>query len=176
MNIYKCGNLGLKAHLPAKTEAYRVFLSALTMADLPDDQNRLLTTTQTRNGYWDQIVPMSQTMINRGFDSLYKVHPKLATMYDTQKGVGTIDAKLAAPTVLIPVGDGGVASNRVFFQLRYLFSLQRMGEGSVTHSAYPGSNPARSRMRTEIWPFPISAGSGLQHSVILAREKCGSSI
>lgn len=91
------------------------------MAELPDSESRLQITTQTKNGHWDQVIAMSQTMINQGFANLFKVHPELSTIYDTDPDIGTIDAILDAPTVLIPTGDNGMASNRVYFQLRYSF-------------------------------------------------------
>lgn len=87
-------------------------------ADLPDSENRLLVTTRTPNGQWDQVIAMSQTMINDGFKNLFQVHPELEIMYDTSPEIGTIDAVLHPPTVLIPGGNQAVASNKIYYQLR----------------------------------------------------------
>lgn len=87
------------------------------MAEIYDWQSRYEVTTRTGNGQFDQVVALSQGIINENFKKLYDDHDELKTYYFSEKGIGKIDAKLLAPKILIPSGSKATNYTNVLFQI-----------------------------------------------------------
>jgi hypothetical protein len=89
---------------------------------MADPQEHYGVTTSTGNGAYDQICAFSQTLINNGFQELYKVSSDLQKMYSLDSDVGKIDATLLPPEVIIPGADEATKVFNVIFLLKYRIS------------------------------------------------------
>jgi len=88
--------------------------------DLPDHETRKYLHTRTSNGEWDQILALSQGIINQQFEALYNCYPEMSTMYTSIDDIGSLDAKLLAPRILIPnETSAGGGLNHVYFDIRF---------------------------------------------------------
>ena len=86
---------------------------------LDDTQSRLWLQTKTHSGQeWDQVLGVSQRIINANFEQLFQIYPEMSDMYNSDDQTGIIDAKLLAPQVLIPGGNSSVSRSELLFQLR----------------------------------------------------------
>jgi hypothetical protein len=83
-----------------------------------DPQNHFGVSTRTGNGMWDQVVAMSQQLINDGFQNLFEVSPDLKKIYRMESDSGKIDATFHAPDVIVPGFDKPALKNNVIFRLR----------------------------------------------------------
>lgn len=84
-----------------------------------DVESRLWLQTKTQSGQnWDQVLGVSQRIINKNFEQLYNMYKTdMGDMYDSNE-VGMIDAKLLAPRIIIPGGNTSANKSLVYFQLR----------------------------------------------------------
>lgn len=89
------------------------------MADLYDWQSRYELTTRTGKGEFDQVLGLSQGIINENFKKLYDMYPELRKYYFSEAGIGKIDAELEAPKILIPSGKRATNYTHVLFQIWY---------------------------------------------------------
>lgn len=87
--------------------------------DLWDYESRFETTTRTGDGAFDQIIALSQGIINENFQKLYVMYSELHEVHFKEPGIGTLDGTLLAPQVLIPSGENASNYSRVLFLLRY---------------------------------------------------------
>lgn len=88
-------------------------------SDKWDYESRLDTTTRTDNGSYDQVVALSQGLINDNFQKLYDLYPQLRNFEFSDKIVGDFKGELLAPQILVPGADKGAFSlGSVFFQFR----------------------------------------------------------
>ncbi|USP80419.1 hypothetical protein yc1106_07693 [Curvularia clavata] len=95
---------------------------------LPDTESRYWLQTETKTGHWDQVVGISQGIINSNFEQLFKLYSAdMADMYSSVDDVGRIDARMLAPRLLIPGGKSS-RNNELIYQLRFEF-------GSMYNSA-----------------------------------------
>ncbi|CAK7218948.1 hypothetical protein SEUCBS140593_003727 [Sporothrix eucalyptigena] len=85
-----------------------------------DVESRLWLQTKTQSGQnWDQVLGVSQRIINKNFEQLYNMYKTdMGDMYDSNE-VGMIDAKLLAPRIIIPGGNTSANKSLVYFQLRF---------------------------------------------------------
>ena len=82
---------------------------------------RLKTSTATAHSYYDQVVAVSQKIVNDAFDGLYDVYPDFKIMKFNKKRIGTIDAELLSPRLLLGGGVGADLSiSRCLYILRYV--------------------------------------------------------
>ncbi|KAF1844453.1 uncharacterized protein K460DRAFT_419358 [Cucurbitaria berberidis CBS 394.84] len=89
------------------------------MADLYDWESRYGVTTRTGNGQFDQVLGLSQGIINENFVKLYDMYDELKKYYFSEAGIGKIDAELDAPKLLIPSGKLATNYTNVLFQVRF---------------------------------------------------------
>lgn len=88
---------------------------------LNDTESRQWLQTKTQSGHnWDQVLGVSQRIVNRNFQRLFELYPEMSEMYNTNDTTGMIDAKLLSPQILIPGGNSSVGRSEVLFQLRYI--------------------------------------------------------
>lgn len=88
-------------------------------ADKWDYDSRIDTSTRTDNGAYDQVIALSQGLINENFQKLYDLYPELKEFKAGNEDVGIFTGKLLAPRVLIPGEDkGSFLLGEVFFQFR----------------------------------------------------------
>lgn len=78
--------------------------------------SRLNVTTDTGNGSYDEILAISQTAVNKGFENLFNVYPELQTMSYHDNSIGSINATLLPPKIVIPAVNG-TNTKTVYFQL-----------------------------------------------------------
>lgn len=84
-----------------------------------DVESRLWLQTKTQSGQtWDQVLGVSQRVINKNFEQLFELYPEMADMYNANNA-GMIDARLLAPKIIIPGGNSSANKSLVYFQLRY---------------------------------------------------------
>ncbi|KAE8309261.1 hypothetical protein BDV41DRAFT_580693 [Aspergillus transmontanensis] len=89
-------------------------------ADKWDFESRIDTSTRTDNGAYDQVIALSQGLINENFQKLYDLYPELRDFKAGNEDVGIFTGKLLAPRVLIPGEDkGSFLLGEVFFQFRF---------------------------------------------------------
>ena len=87
--------------------------------NVDDVDSRLWLQTKTQSGHnWDQVLGLSQRVINKNFEQLFAMYPEMADMYNSND-IGMIDAKLLAPKIIIPGGNTSANKSLVYFQLRY---------------------------------------------------------
>ena len=83
-----------------------------------DIESRLWLQTKTQSGQnWDQVLGVSQRVINKNFEQLFKLYPTMADMYNSNNA-GMIDARLLPPRIIIPGGNTSANKSLVYFQLR----------------------------------------------------------
>ena len=87
-----------------------------TARSLQDKQSRYYLQTETRTGHWDQVVGVSQGILNANFKQLFSMYPEMSEMYSSVDDVGRIDATLLEPRVLIPGGKSSRVTG-LFYQL-----------------------------------------------------------
>ncbi|KAL7952482.1 hypothetical protein V8C34DRAFT_299221 [Trichoderma compactum] len=84
-----------------------------------DVESRLWLQTKTQSGQtWDQVLGVSQRVINKNFEQLFNLYPEMADMYNANNA-GMIDARLLAPKIIIPGGNSSANKSLVYFQLRF---------------------------------------------------------
>lgn len=89
------------------------------MTSLPDRLDLCCDTAG--NEYYDTIVGMSQSVINKNFEDLFRLYPNMATLSADPPEHGVLFAKMLAPRIMLKCDvDGNV--NTVLYQLRYLVS------------------------------------------------------
>lgn len=91
----------------------------VNLDEVSDRDSRKYLQTRTSNGQWDQILALSQDIINKQFDTMFAQHPEMANMYTSIDDIGSLDAELLAPRILIPnemAAGGGL--NHVYFDIR----------------------------------------------------------
>ncbi|UKZ83880.1 hypothetical protein TrVFT333_011694 [Trichoderma virens FT-333] len=91
------------------------------MADLWDYVSRLETTTRTDDGAYDQVLAVSQGLINDHFEALFDLYKgELSKLYFKDPAIGTFEGTLQAPKVLIPGADEPSANlNEVLLLVRF---------------------------------------------------------
>ncbi len=90
------------------------------MSDLWDYESRWETSTRTDGGYYDQVIALSQGLINENFKKLYDIYKAdLGKVYLKDAAIGTFEGEVEAPRILIPGADEPSANlNEVIFQIR----------------------------------------------------------
>ncbi|KAI1109254.1 hypothetical protein F5Y14DRAFT_40251 [Nemania sp. NC0429] len=84
-----------------------------------DVESRLWLQTKTQSGHnWDQVLGVSQRVINKNFKRLFELYPEMADMYNSND-MGMIDATLLAPQIIIPGGNTSANKSLVYFQLSF---------------------------------------------------------
>ncbi|RYP28223.1 hypothetical protein DL767_007312 [Monosporascus sp. MG133] len=72
----------------------------------PDTKLRLKTSCATAHGHYDQIVAVSQDIINKSFDNLYDIYPDYGIVKFSSRRIGTINGSLNPPRLLLGGGLG----------------------------------------------------------------------
>ena len=89
------------------------------MSDLWDYESRWETTTRADTGSYDQVIALSQGLINENFSKVYELYPELHKLYFMDAAIGTFEGEIQAPRILIPGADEPSANlNQVIFQVR----------------------------------------------------------
>lgn len=92
------------------------------MSNKWDYESRLVTTTRADSGSYDQVVALSQGLINENFQKLYDAYPGLLSELDYHGVLGKFKGKVLAPVILIPGADQpGAGLNEVIMKMRYVF-------------------------------------------------------
>ncbi|KAI0890802.1 hypothetical protein F4806DRAFT_507469 [Annulohypoxylon nitens] len=71
-----------------------------------DTKLRLKTSCATAHGYYDQVVAVSQKIINTSFDNLYDIFPEYGVVDFSSKRIGKINGNLYSPRLLLGGGLG----------------------------------------------------------------------
>jgi hypothetical protein len=96
-----------------------------------DRESRLRLTCRTANGTYDQVLGLSEDIINYNFDKLWEINEKLQKFYDSVNGVGSIQMELDAPRIMIPSGSIGQNFQNVWFQVRAKSGWIKGADGTV---------------------------------------------
>ncbi|KAF3930013.1 hypothetical protein ABW19_dt0200441 [Dactylella cylindrospora] len=96
-----------------------------------DYESRLRLTSRTNNGYYDQVLGLSEDIINLNFEKLFNPESKLAHWYDSVNGVGSIQMDLLPPKILIPSGKLGDNYQNVWFQVRLCGGWVKGADGTT---------------------------------------------
>jgi hypothetical protein len=75
------------------------------------------TDVDAKNNHYDQVLAMSQGIINASFEELFRSIPDTAEMYHEDRRTGRLDAVLDAPRIMI--NGSSTNATEVFYQLRY---------------------------------------------------------
>ncbi|KAL7928334.1 hypothetical protein V8C35DRAFT_244268 [Trichoderma chlorosporum] len=90
------------------------------MSNKWDYESRLETTTRAEFGSYDQVVALSQGLINENFKKLYDAYPDLLSNLNYHGPLGKFKGKVLAPVVLIPGADQhGTNINEVIMQMSF---------------------------------------------------------
>jgi hypothetical protein len=95
------------------------------MSEKWDYESRFYTTTRTDDGAYDQILAVSQGLINENFKKLYKKYSKeLSEVNYSNSKIGTLSGKVQAPEILIPGADQQIVNlSQVTMKMRYVRNL-----------------------------------------------------
>lgn len=91
-----------------------------------EDSDRLLrlkSSCATAHSHYDQVVAVSQKIINTAFEGLYNEHPDWAKVDYSDEKIGSIKANLNSPRLLLGGGTGsepGLTS--ALYIMRYISS------------------------------------------------------
>lgn len=97
------------------------------MSNKWDYESRLETTTRADSGSYDQLVALSQGLINENLQKLYDAYPDLLSNLDYHGPLGKFKGKVLAPVILIPGADQhGANLNEVIMKMRYVFNFSDM--------------------------------------------------
>ncbi|UKZ71159.1 uncharacterized protein TrAtP1_012120 [Trichoderma atroviride] len=90
------------------------------MSNKWDYESRLETTTRADSGSYDQVVALSQGLINENLQKLYDAYPDLLSNLDYHGALGKFKGKILAPVILIPGADQhGANLNEVIMKLSF---------------------------------------------------------
>ncbi|UKZ80125.1 hypothetical protein TrVFT333_007890 [Trichoderma virens FT-333] len=90
------------------------------MSNKWDYESRLETTTRADSGSYDQVVALSQGLINENFQKLYEAYPDLLSNLDYHGVLGKFKGKVLAPVILIPGADQhGANLNEVIMKMSF---------------------------------------------------------
>jgi hypothetical protein len=102
------------------------------MTDLWDYDSRWETTTRADTGAYDQVIALSQGIINENFNKLYEMYPELSKLYFKDSAIGTFEGVIQAPRILILGADEKSANlNEVIFQVRFNSGYLKDGDGKA---------------------------------------------
>ncbi|KAH7255065.1 hypothetical protein B0J15DRAFT_396499 [Fusarium solani] len=85
---------------------------------MKDVDSRYMLQTRTNTQPWDQVTGVSQDIVNKNFENLFRIYPQMSSM-DAMSSRGRIVAKLEPPKILIPAGTYGSNTSEVLFLLRF---------------------------------------------------------
>jgi hypothetical protein len=92
---------------------------------LPDTQSRYEIKTRTANGEWDQVVAVSQDIVNANLEEMFKVYEAdMKYLYFESDVLGRIDAELEPSRIIIPSGASGMNTTTLLYQIRYELVLR----------------------------------------------------
>lgn len=92
-----------------------------TIAMDSDTKLRLRTSCATAHGHYDQIVAVSQKIINESFDNLYDVYPEYGKVDFSSKKIGKVKGNLYSPRLLLGGGLGADLSlTSALYIMRYI--------------------------------------------------------
>ncbi|KHN93730.1 uncharacterized protein MAM_08401 [Metarhizium album ARSEF 1941] len=100
-----------------------------------DTKLRLKTSCATAHGYYDQIVAVSQKIINESFDKLYDVYPEYGVVDFSSKKIGKIKGNLLSPRLLL---GGGLGSD---ISLTSALYVMRFKDGEISIPADDDDDP-----------------------------------
>ncbi|GAP90433.1 hypothetical protein SAMD00023353_4500050 [Rosellinia necatrix] len=100
-----------------------------------DTTLRLRTSTATAHGHYDQIVAVSQKIINESFDNLYEVYPEYGVVNFSNRRVGDIKGNLNSPRLLL---GGGLGSD---ISLTSALYVMRFKDGQISIPADDDDDP-----------------------------------
>ncbi|KAK6335541.1 hypothetical protein TWF696_002313 [Orbilia brochopaga] len=113
-----------------------------------DQRSRLNSNT----GQYDQIVAISEAMLNAQLETYYNIEPKLRVMKERNVYIGTsVDAELLPPRVSIPVDRQKADRSSLFYHLR--FKRAKFGYLSVPFYQYRPGGPGVLEVETKDWEF-----------------------
>ncbi|KAK6345864.1 hypothetical protein TWF730_010207 [Orbilia blumenaviensis] len=113
------------------------------------DQNSRLN---SRTGQYDQIIAISEAMLNAQLETYYNIEPKLRVMKEKNVYIGTsVDAELLPPKVSIPVDRQKADRSSLFYHLR--FKKARFGYLSVPFYQYRPGGPGVLEVDIKDWEF-----------------------
>ncbi|KAK4207142.1 hypothetical protein QBC37DRAFT_406483 [Rhypophila decipiens] len=96
---------------------------------------RLKTSCATAHGNYDQIVAVSQQVINESFDKLYDIYPEYGVVEFSSKKIGKIKGHLNSPRLLL---GGGLGHDISVTSALY---VMRFKEGKITIPADDDEDP-----------------------------------
>ncbi|EPS35281.1 hypothetical protein H072_11352 [Dactylellina haptotyla CBS 200.50] len=97
-------------------------------ADDSDYKSRLEATTRTGKGYYDQVLALSEKIINDSFQNLYSRYPDLGKLYMNDPYIGSCEIELDAPTIKIP-SNAGLNFSKLFFIVNVKKGQIKSGDG-----------------------------------------------
>lgn len=96
-----------------------------------DVASRLGTHLRTVNGAYDEVVAISQGVVNKSFAELAKLYPdSMGKMHWEQPGSVTIDAELYPSTILLP-GNTGSNLSKIYYQIRFKTGTLKTADGEI---------------------------------------------
>ncbi|KAK3344479.1 hypothetical protein B0T25DRAFT_463214 [Lasiosphaeria hispida] len=101
--------------------------------ELWDYESRLETTTRADDGAYDQVLAVSQGLINEQFQALFDLYKdELSKLYFKDASIGTFEGTLQAPQVLIPGADETSANiNQVLLLVRFENGSLKSADGKT---------------------------------------------
>ncbi|KAF3916601.1 hypothetical protein ABW20_dc0103450 [Dactylellina cionopaga] len=84
------------------------------MSEDSDYKSRLEATTRTGKGHYDQVLALSEVIINESFQNLYSRYPGLTRLYLNDPIIGGCELELDAPSIIIPSNSGLNFSKIIF--------------------------------------------------------------
>lgn len=97
------------------------------MSNKWDYKSCLETTTCADLGLYDQVIALSQGLINKNFQKLYDAYPDLLSNRDSHGVFGKFKGKVPSPVILISGADQPRAnSNEMVIKMRYVFHFSDM--------------------------------------------------
>ncbi|KAJ6259073.1 hypothetical protein Dda_5970 [Drechslerella dactyloides] len=113
------------------------------------DQNSRL---DSGAGQYDQIIAISEAMLNAQLETYYNIEPKLRVMKEKNVYIGTsVDAELLPPRVSIPVDRQKADRSSLFYHLR--FKKAKFGYLSVPFYQYRPGGPGIAQVEVNDWEF-----------------------
>lgn len=86
---------------------------------------RLQTSCATAHSHYDQVVAVSQKIINDSFDQLYEQFPDYGNVDFSSHRIGSIKGSLYSPRLLLGGGVGADLSlTSALYVMRYVMTMQ----------------------------------------------------
>ncbi|KAH8688008.1 hypothetical protein BGZ60DRAFT_335081, partial [Tricladium varicosporioides] len=84
-----------------------------------DHALRLKTSLNTSNGYYDEVIALSQKIVNKDFETVYDHNPDMKNVYYSSMLLGTINATVAAPKMILGSAVSSFDANSITYLMNF---------------------------------------------------------